>query len=92
MEVDGNGKGIRAMHGVPTSMRDREWGTVKWYDRSKGFGFVVIDDEEGTPREVFVHSSAHCAGPPLIRGERVLVRTRVSLVSWSSSARGAEGS
>lgn len=27
-------------------------GTVKWFDRSKGFGFIVVDESAA---EVFVH-------------------------------------
>jgi CspA family cold shock protein len=32
--------------------RERQKGSVKWYNASKGFGFITTD-EEG--REVFVH-------------------------------------
>ena len=34
--------------------RDRILGTVKWFDREKGFGFIRVD---GTEQEVFVHYS-----------------------------------
>jgi CspA family cold shock protein len=39
-------------------MADRETGTIKWFDNSKGFGFIARADAA----DVFVHYSA-------IRGE-----------------------
>lgn len=32
-------------------MSDRESGTVKWFDNSKGYGFILREDGE----DVFVH-------------------------------------
>jgi len=31
---------------------------VKWFNDAKGYGFAIIQDEEGKSQEVFVHFSA----------------------------------
>ncbi|HZH52111.1 MAG TPA: cold-shock protein [Microvirga sp.] len=47
-------------------------GTVKWYDRAKGFGFIAV---EGEPKDLFVHVSAlERAGlGPLEQGQTVRI-------------------
>ncbi len=50
-------------------MTDRETGTVKWFDDSKGYGFI---SREGAP-DVFVHHSAILMPgfKTLVEGQRV---------------------
>jgi CspA family cold shock protein len=41
-----------------TDLRIRHWGTVKWFDLEKGYGFIAQEDGE----ELFVHTSGIIAG------------------------------
>jgi len=38
-------------------MSERTTGTVKWFSRVKGYGFIIPDGDE-TTKDVFVHFSA----------------------------------
>ncbi len=43
-------------------------GTVKWFNRSKGFGFITATDGA----EVFVHKSGLAEGQPLLRAGQLV--------------------
>ena len=53
---------------------ERQHGTVKWFNKEKGWGFLTKED--GT--DIFVHSSQIHTGWALDEGERVTFLTRKS--------------
>ena len=54
---------------------ERQHGTVKWFNKEKGWGFLTKD---GDGTDIFVHSSQIHTGWALEEGERVEFFTRKS--------------
>jgi CxxC-x17-CxxC domain-containing protein len=65
----GNARGGGERHAVALATEGRVQGSVKWFNESKGFGFIALDDGE----DVFVHYSAILGDGfrSLVNGERV---------------------
>jgi len=49
-------------------MADRMMGTVKWFNTTKGYGFIAPDDGA---KDIFVHVTAVQSTSPLGEGDRV---------------------
>ena len=60
-------------------------GTVKWFNESKGFGFISNDDGSG---DVFVHFSAIVSNgfKTLLEGQKVIFDTETDPKNSSSCA------
>jgi len=48
-------------------VEERETGTVKWFNRTKGYGFI----ERSGGKDVFVHQNSIRSGDLLNEGDRV---------------------
>jgi CspA family cold shock protein len=69
------------------SAKDRFTGVVKWFNKSKGFGFIVCDDLKGDG-DIFVHYSAINGDgyKELLEGEHVEFNIKTSSKGVSALA------
>ena len=52
----------------PRKARSHATGKIKWFDETKGFGFITLDNGD---KDCFVHRSAIQGGDSLAEGKRV---------------------
>lgn len=51
---------------------ERTTGTIKWFNKTKGFGFIIPDDAgEGEAKDIFVHQTDLPPGMVLKEGDKV---------------------
>ena len=64
-------------------------GTCKWFSRSKGYGFIRVNVDGESVRDLFVHQSDLCSGGmcvALIPGEALEFRVSKSLMNGKEKA------
>jgi cold shock protein len=58
----------RAARPSKATKAERTTGTVKWFDETKGYGFITPENGD---KDCFVHRSSVKNGTPLVEGKRV---------------------
>lgn len=46
-------------------------GTVKWFNTTKGYGFIEVAEGESDTRQIFVHASSISGSHALVEGQKV---------------------